>query len=58
MMMVQSDSQYNFLYDLTKELWHDKQAGRDLGAVKVTTQRSGVDLSREELEEELAGNTA
>ena len=58
MMMVQSDSQYSFLYDLTRQLWRDKQAGREIGAPKEEPQRDGVDLSREELEKELRGNVA
>jgi len=56
MMMVQSDSQYSFLYDLTRQLWQDKQAGREIGAVMADKQRDGVDLSRAELEQELRGN--
>jgi protein-tyrosine phosphatase len=56
MMMVQSDSQYSFLYDLTRQLWREKQAGLEIGAVKVEQQRDGVDLSREELEQEMQGN--
>jgi protein-tyrosine phosphatase len=58
MMMVQSDSQYNFLYDLTRQLWKEKQAGLEIGAVKEQQQRDGVDLSREELEREMLGNVA
>lgn len=58
MMMVQSDSQYNFLYDLTKQLWREKEAGLEIGALKEDKQRSGVDLSRDELEKEMQGNVA
>lgn len=58
MMMVQSDSQYNFLYDLTRQLWRDKQAGLDLGAVREDSARDAVDLSREELEKEMLGSIA
>jgi protein-tyrosine phosphatase len=60
MMMVQSDSQYNFLYDLLRRLWKDRQEGRKPGEVdtKGLEKRSGIDMSRSELEQEMQGNVA
>jgi protein-tyrosine phosphatase len=55
MMMVQSESQYGFLYDLMRQLWKDRQAGRRPGAIEP---RAAVELSRAELEKEMQGNVA
>ncbi|KIW00933.1 uncharacterized protein PV09_07673 [Verruconis gallopava] len=58
MMMVQSEAQFHFLYDLTRQLWNDRQEGRKLGELKIQNQRDAIDLSRAELEKEMQINVA
>jgi protein-tyrosine phosphatase len=57
MMMVQSDSQYNFLYDLMRQLWKGRQEGRKPSAVDPEKQGRGDarDVLGKEVEKEMQG---
>lgn len=60
MMMVQSDSQFNFLYDLIRQMWKERQTGQPTASTnteKVGNKKvDSAEVSREELEREMAAN--